>query len=102
MNFIGERARDGLDLHGRGACTQRVIFKGDGRAEQRHQPVARELVDSAAVALYHCRGPIEQLVHDFAESFGFQRGSETHRLHHIGEEDGDLLTLEGCLRRSYR
>ena len=100
MNFIGESTYDGLDLHGRDACTQSVVFKGEGRAEQRHQPIAHELVDCTAVALYHCRGPIEQLVHDFAESLGFQRGSETHRLHDIGEKDRDLFTFEGRLRRS--
>jgi len=76
-----------------------VIFKGNGCAEHRHQPVSGELVNSAPVALYHRGRQIEQLVDDLAQSFGFQRGGEPHRLHHIREKGCDLVAFEGRVSR---
>jgi hypothetical protein len=73
-----------------------MVFERDGRAEHRHQPVAGELVHRAAVAQYRRRRPVEQLVHDFAQPFRFHSGGKPHGLHHIREQNRDLLAFEGC------
>jgi hypothetical protein len=59
-----ERARDAQRrVHG----PARVVLVGDGRAEQRHDPVAQELVHRALVAVHlgqhELEGPAHELVH---------------------------------------
>jgi hypothetical protein len=51
----------------RGQTTaERMILQCDRRAEQRHDAVARELVDGAPVPLYDNRPAVENFGHDLA------------------------------------
>ena len=89
-----------LDLQCGDARPKSVIFECHGRTEQRHQPVAGELVDRPLVSLDDGRRPVEQLVHDFAQPLGVQGGRQRHRPDDVGEEDGDLLAFGHRATRS--
>jgi hypothetical protein len=68
-----------------------VVLQRHWGAEHRHDPVAGELVHRAVVALHHFLRAAEQLGHDFAQPLRADRGRDVHRVHHVGEQDGDLL-----------
>ncbi len=70
-----------------------VILVGERRAEQRHDPVAHHLVDSALVAVHGFHHSIEDGVEELARLLGIAVGEELHRPLEIGEEHGDLLAL---------
>jgi 2-methylcitrate dehydratase len=75
------------------ACPQRVILQRHRRAEQRHDPVAGELVQRAAVAAHHRSGPVNQRGHDLAQPLRTNHRGDVHRVHHIGEQHrGTLLS----------
>jgi hypothetical protein len=80
-----------LDLQSGQTGAQGVVLECHRRSEHGHDPVAGELVDRGAVPLYHRDGAIDQLGDDFAEPFGADHGRHAHRVHHVGEEHGDLL-----------
>ncbi len=71
----------------------RVVLVGERRAEERHDPVAHDLVDRALVAVHRFHHPLE---HGIQQAPGFLRilvGQELHRALEIGEEHRDLLAL---------
>ena len=90
-----ERDRLIVNLQRRDAGTNRVILQRRRRPEDRHDPVAGELVDGASVALHHGRRTVEQLGHDLAQPLGTHCRRDVHRMDHIGEQDGHLLVLGG-------
>jgi hypothetical protein len=59
-----------------------VILVGDGRAEERHDPVAEELVDRALVAVHLGEHEIEGTPHQPVDLFGIdplrERGEPRH------------------------
>jgi hypothetical protein len=75
------------------AGTHRVVLVGDGRAEQRHNAVAHDLIDGPLVAVDGVHHPAEHGVQDAASIFGIAVGEQLHRAFEIGEEDGHLLAL---------
>ena len=70
--------------------------KADRRTEHGHDAVAGELVHRAAVALHHRGRTVDQLGHDLAQPLRTDRRGDVHRVHHVGEQDRDLLVLGRC------
>ena len=70
-----------------------VILVGQRRAEQRHDPVAHDLVDGALVAVDRLHHVLEHGVEELARFLWIAIGQQLHRPLQIGEEDGDLLAL---------
>jgi hypothetical protein len=72
---------------------------GHRRAEQRHDPVAHDLVDRALVAVDGLHHPLEHRVQELGGLLGVPVGQQLHRPLEVGEEEGDLLALafEGAL-----
>ena len=56
-------------------------------------PSPVNLFDRAAVPLHHRRAAIGQLGHDLAQPLCTDRHRDVHRMHHVGEQDRDLLVL---------
>ena len=88
-----------LNTQGRQAGTDCVILQRHRRTEHRHDPVTGELVHRTAVSLHHRRAAVGEVGHDLAQPLGPHRRSDVHRMHHVGEEDRDLLVLRRCGRR---
>ena len=70
-----------------------VVLVGERRAEQRHDPVAHDLVDGALVAVDGLHHVLEHRVEELARLLGIAVGEQLHRALEVGEEDGDLLAL---------
>jgi hypothetical protein len=70
-----------------------MVLVGERRAEQRHDPVAHDLVDGALVAMHSFHHPLEDGVEEFPRLLGIAIGKQLHRALQIGEGDGDLLAL---------
>ena len=92
-----------LNVQGGQTCPSSVIFQSFRRAEQRHDSVAGELIQTAAVPLNHCRTTIDQIGHQLAQALRTQRSCDVHRPHHIGEQHCDLFVLgELCFGLEWR
>jgi hypothetical protein len=72
---------------------------GQGRAEERHDPVAHDLVDGAFVTVDGLHHVLEDRVQEPTRLLGITVGEQLHRALEVGEEHGDLLAfaLEGGL-----
>ena len=70
-----------------------VVFVGDRRAEQRHDPVAHHLVHRAFKAVHGVHHVREDRIEDVARVLGIAVGEELHRALEIGEQDGHVLPL---------
>ena len=73
--------------------TLRVVFMGDGRPEEGHDPIARELVDCALEAMHTLGQNREKAVHDAVPLLGINGAGELHRTMDICEEHRDQLAL---------
>ena len=82
-----------LHAQGRVAGPHGVVLVGDGRPEQRHDPVAHHLVHGALVAVDGLHHALEDRVEELARLLGIAVGQELHRPLEVREEDGDLLAL---------
>jgi hypothetical protein len=76
-----------------------VILVGDRRPEQRHDPVAHDLIDRALVAVDGLHHPFEHGVEELPGFFRILVGQQLHRPFQVREQDRDLLALpfEGTL-----
>ena len=89
----------GVSLHGllhperRIARPHGVIFMGERRAEERHDPVAHDLVDRAFVAVDGLHHPFEDGIENLARLLGVAVGEQLHGALEVSEEDRDLLAL---------
>ena len=102
LDVDGKPLRLLLNPQRRQAGAESVILQRGWRAEHRHDAVAGETADRAAVPLnHHCR-TVDQIGHDLAQPLRSQRRCDVHRMHYVGEEDRDLLVLSplGGLRES--
>jgi hypothetical protein len=77
-----------------------MVFVGEGRAEERHDSVAHDLVNCAFVAMHRLHHSLEDRVEDLARLLGIAVGQQLHGALEVGEEYGYLLalTFEGALR----
>ncbi len=85
-----ERARD-PERGQRGAA--RVVLVGDRRAEERHEPVAEELVDRAFVAMHLGERGLEEAAEEDVHALGAEPLGQRGRADHVAEEHGDRLAL---------
>jgi hypothetical protein len=78
-----------------------VILMRDRRAEQRHDSIARVLVDGAFEAVNALGEDREEAVHDLVPLFGIELLGQVHRSFHVSKEDRHLLAFafEGAARR---
>jgi hypothetical protein len=79
---------------------QRVIFECERCAEERHQPIAEELVHRALVAMDRVRHEAQNAVHQLVHYLGIEPLGHTRRLDDVGEQHGHLLAL--ALERNAR
>ena len=70
-----------------------VVFVGERRAEERHDPVAHHLIHRALVTMHGLHHVFQYGVEELARLLGIAVGEQLHRALEIGEEDGDLLAL---------
>ena len=70
-----------------------MILVRERRAEERHDPVAHDLVDGALVPVDRLHHVLEDRVEELARLLGVAVGEQLHRALEVGEEDGDLLAL---------
>jgi hypothetical protein len=88
-------------MQGRVAGTPGVILVGDGRPEDRHDPIAGELIDRPLETVHAVGEDLEEAVHDPIPLFWIDLLAELHRALHVSEEHRHLLPLafEGAARR---
>jgi hypothetical protein len=70
-----------------------MVLVGHGRAEERHDAVAHDLVHGPLVAMDGLHHPLEHGVEQLARLLRVPVGEELHRALEVGEEDRDLLAL---------
>ena len=70
-----------------------MVLVGERGAEERHDPVAHDLVDGALVAVDGFHHALEHGVEELARLLGIAVGEQLHRALQVGEEHGDLLAL---------
>ena len=82
-------------LHGeRGAAgVQRMIRLRQRRAEHRHEAIADELVEHAAVLEQHAVRAWNTSLSSSAKRARLERGGEPRRVAEVGEQDAQLLLL---------
>src|SRR5438128_3804841 len=78
-----------------------MVFVGERRAEERHDPVAHHLVHRALVAVDGLHHAFEDRVKDPARLFGIAVGKQLHRTLQVSEEHRHVLpfAFHGALRR---
>jgi hypothetical protein len=77
-----------------------MVLVGDGRAEECHDPIAHDLVDSALVAMDGLHHQLEHWIKNLTGFLGIAAGEQLHRGRQISEQDRDLLAL--ALERGLR
>jgi hypothetical protein len=70
-----------------------MVLVRDGRAEERHDPVAHHLVHGSLVAVDRLHHAFEHRVEELARLLGVAVGKQLHRALEIGKQHGDLLAL---------
>src|SRR5262249_23464961 len=75
------------------AGAYRVVLMGERGAEQRHDPVAHDLIHRALVVMNRLHHALEHRIQELARLLGVAIGEKLHRPSEVGEEHGDLLAL---------
>ena len=98
---IGQRRHLGLDIECRMRGSLGVVVMRDRCAEDRHESVARQLVNNAFVAMHATNRVFEVIGQQFAVTFGTEFFGNMRASREIAEHDGDLTTLalNGSARR---
>jgi hypothetical protein len=73
-----------------------VIFQRHWRTKHRHDAVAGELCERAAVTVHHLRTVVGEFGHDLAQPLRAYRRGDVHRMNNIGEQHRHLLVLRRC------
>ena len=89
-DLIGQITDGPVDLQGGPARPQGVVLQGHRGTEHRHDPVAGELIQGAAVPFHLSGGPIDQPGHDLAQPLCTHRRSDVHGVHYVGEQHRHL------------
>jgi len=96
--FGGVLADVVVHLQRRVASPPCVVLVGDGGAEDRHDPVAGELVDRPLEAVHRFGEGGEEALHDRVPLLRILALGHIHRPLDVGEEHRDLLALAAGLR----
>src|SRR5215813_5917574 len=75
------------------ASPHRMVFVGEGSAEEGHDAVTHHLIDGSLVAMNGLHQPFEDGIENLASLLRVAIGEELHRALEVGEEHGDLLAL---------
>ncbi len=96
----GERLELLLDRQRRAERPVGVILVGDGRSEQRHDPVTEELIDGPLVTVDGAENDLERPIHDRVNFLGVHPLRHRGEARDVREHDGDALSLalQGRLR----
>src|SRR5262249_17065865 len=90
-------------LHGQGSITgpHRMIFMGYGRPEQRHDPIAHDLVHGPLIAMDRRHHAFQDRIEELPSLLRVAVGEEFHGAFEIGKQHGHLLALafEGAFGR---
>ena len=78
-----------------------MILVGQGRAEERHDAVAHDLVHGSFVAVHRLHHVLEDGIQELPRFLGIAVGQQLHGALQVREQHRDLLALalEGGLRR---
>jgi hypothetical protein len=91
---LGRVARDLVSqAERRVACPLRMVLVRDGRPEQRHDAVARVLVDGALEAVHAVGQDREEAIEDPVPLLRVELAGQLHRPLHVGKQHRDLLAL---------
>jgi hypothetical protein len=82
------------------AAAHAVIFVGERRTEEGHDPVAQHLIHRALVAVDGLHHLLEHRIEQLAGVLGVAVCEQLHRAFQIGKQHGDLLAL--ALERGFR
>ena len=93
LHLVGPAAHAVLHAQGGVAGADGVVLVGQRRAEERHDPVAHDLVHGALVPVDGLQHALEDRVEQVPRVLGITVGQELHRALEVGEEDGHLLAL---------
>ena len=91
----GPRYTGDRRLHGerRIARPHRVVFMGDRRPKQRHDPIAHDLIDGAFIAVHGRHHVLQDGVENRPGVFGVALGQQLHGAFEIRKQHGHLLAL---------
>ena len=78
---------------GRVARPLGMVLVGDRRTEERHDPIARVLVDRALEPMYSVGQDPEEAIEDGVPDLGIQPLGQLHRALHVRKQHRDLLAL---------
>ncbi len=95
LELVAETFRVAAELVRGANGADRVVFVELRHAEHGHDSVADELLHGAPVALDHLAGDLEPARERAAHRLGIQPLSESGRIGHVREEDGDRLARDG-------
>jgi hypothetical protein len=70
-----------------------MIFMGNGRPEQGHDPIAHDLVHGPFIPMYRRHQAFQHRIEQLAGLFRIAVGQEFHRAFEVGKQYGDLLAL---------
>src|SRR6266508_6715707 len=70
-----------------------MVLVGYGGAEERHDPITRELIDGALPSGHGVQHELERDIHHSVELFGVEGAGQLGRALDVDEEDRDLLAL---------
>ena len=83
----------GPDLQGRAQRARCALLQSLGRPEERHEPIAPELVDGSPLGVHRLEGECEEAVHHGVHALGVEGSRHGERARHVGDQDGHLLAL---------
>ena len=92
-HFIGVALHRLLHAQRREAGSQRVILMGERGAEERHVPIAHDLIDRAFIAVDGRHHALQHGVEELACFFGITVGEQLHGALEVGKKHSDLLAL---------
>ena len=95
-HVVGQRFELPLDRE----RTLGMVFMGDRRPEERHHPVAEELVDRALVAMNRTQDDLERAVHHRVDVLGIELLRHRREARHVREHHSDALSFS--LQRAFR
>ncbi len=93
LHLITVMVQRGLHGQGRIAGPHRMIFMGNGRPEQGHDPITHDLIDGPLVAMHGGHHPFQHRIKQLPGVLGIAVRQEFHGAFEVGKQHGHLLPL---------